>query len=70
MFYIRSWCRLWKRGRQPERYFLSLRKVSEGGSAAASIASATGLQPNRHKRAAGVILASAVRGKKMKFGDD
>lgn len=55
--------RLWQRGQQPNRYFLSLRKTSS---------EATGNAPtfNRHKRAAGVIMSSSVRGKKMKFAED
>lgn len=65
--------RLWRRGRQPDRYFISLRRSTQGSSAGNGEVGGAGLvvktQENRHKRAAGVIMASAVRGKKMKFDD-
>ena len=61
--------RLWKRDKNSDRYFISLCTSKMEGAVDSKMRSVASLQPNRHKRAAGVILTSSVRGKKKKFED-
>mmetsp|Transcript_16942 Transcript_16942/g.25562 ORF Transcript_16942/g.25562 Transcript_16942/m.25562 type:complete len:749 (+) Transcript_16942:52-2298(+) len=58
--------RLWKRGRQPDRYYIALQKVSRSVAAAGATLPAVG----SHARRSGVGQLVAGTGKKIKFNVD